>query len=164
MATKELTIAKLRELIAYDARTGLFTWSTRRRRGVRFGSVAGSLKETGYIYISILGMPRRASRLAWFYETGAWPTGHIDHINGNRSDNRICNLRDVTETVNHQNQRRPQTGNKSGYLGVYKNRRRWSARIDAHGVSHHIGTFDTPEIAHAAYLDMKRILHAGCTI
>ena len=106
-----------------------------------------------------------AHRLAWLYVHGAWPTGQIDHINGDRGDNRISNLRDVTPALNTQNQRRAARSNKSsGLLGVTANRGRWLAQISIGGKSRNLGRYATPEEAHAVYVAAKRVLHAGCTL
>lgn len=106
-----------------------------------------------------------AHRLAWLYVYGEWPNGDIDHIDGDRLNNRIANLRDVSRRVNLENQRRPKACNKSGFLGVKTFRdQRFQARIQVRGVQLHLGTFDTPHEAHAAYVAAKRNLHQGCTL
>ena len=98
--------------------------------------------------------------------TGAWPEHDVDHINGVRNDNRWSNLREVTRTVNIQNQRIAQTRNVAGLLGVSfeKARNKYKAGIVAGGKYHNLGRFNTAEEAHAAYLKAKRELHEGCTI
>jgi hypothetical protein len=98
---------------------------------------------------------------------GKWPEGEIDHINGNKADNRICNLRDVDRSTNQQNAKKAQSNNKSaGLLGVslHKSRNKFRAQITYDKKRHHIGYFDTAELAYAAYLSEKRRRHAGCTI
>lgn len=99
--------------------------------------------------------------------TGGWPRFTIDHINGDGSDNRWANLRDVPLFVNQQNMRKPRGGqrtNKIGVLGVTQVGRRFSARLSVDKRTTYLGTFDTPEEAHAAYLAAKRAHHAGCTV
>ena len=89
----KLTAERLRERLHYDAGTGVFT----RRVGsghARTGEMAGSVHSTGYVRISIDGGKYTAHCLAWLYVHGVWPPDQIDHINGNRSDNRIANLRE----------------------------------------------------------------------
>jgi ribosome biogenesis SPOUT family RNA methylase Rps3 len=96
-----------------------------------------------------------------------WPKHTIDHINGVRTDNRIGNLRDVTQQKNSENMRRPQKRTISGFLGVHVQRRktvRYLAQIVTDGKLRHLGSYDTAEDAHAAYLEAKRRLHEGCTI
>jgi hypothetical protein len=164
----DLTAERLRELLAYEPGTGLFTWRVDRclNRIVKAGMVAGSTHTTyGYVYIGVDGRNYRAHRLAWLYVHGAWPEHEIDHINGLPADNRIVNLRDVTSSANKQNLRRAKSSNKSsGLLGVQKKRNRWYAHITVRGRQRHIGVFDTPELAHAAYLFAKRQSHEGNTL
>ena len=97
---------------------------------------------------------------------GTWPENQIDHINGVRHDNRIDNLRDVLQSTNAQNQRKPSATNKCGFLGVnfHKCSNRWIAQIHVQGKKKHLGLFDTPKEAHEAYVTAKRELHEGCTI
>jgi len=163
--------ATLKELLHYDPETGVFTWNVDRQR-VKAGSEAGQVKVDGYRHIKISGKVFRAHRLAFLYITGAWPDQEVDHINGEKLDNRWCNLRDVSRKTNEQNARKPMHHNKSGFLGVspYKHKHRpnrkpkWKAQIRFNGKKKHIGYYDTPEEAHDAYLKAKRELHDGCTI
>lgn len=166
MATTDLTAQRLRELLSYDPETGAFTRLVSTCNRVKVGDVAGTLHHEGYIHIRVGGVIRRAHRLAWLYMMGQWPADEIDHINGRRSDNRWANLRDVSKRNNLENQRRAQAGNKSGLLGVdYRaNLGKWTAQIQVNGKKRHLGTFDTPELAHAAYTEAKRELHAGSTL
>lgn len=103
-------------------------------------------------------------RLAWLYMHGRWPSGDIDHINGNRSDNRFSNLRDVATQTNSENRRCAQKNNKAGLLGVTKRRNGYEARIRVLGRLIYLGLYDTPERAHEVFLQAKRERHAGCTI
>lgn len=162
----KITAAFLRELFHYDPETGVFTrLVTRPGKGARVGDVAGTLKPSGYLTIWICGANHMAHRLAWLYVHGKWPDHEIDHIDGNRANNAIANLRDVTRSVNHENLRRARSDNAHGFLGVSPFKGKWwKARITVNGKWQHLGTFRTPEEAHAAYLEAKRRLHVGCTI
>jgi len=91
--------------------------------------------------------------------TGTWPQNEIDHIDGNKSNNRFRNLRDVTRSANNQNRRRPDRGNKSGFLGVKCHRKSFVARIRIDGKQIHLGVFSTAIDAHRAYIKAKRNLH-----
>ena len=165
MAKVNLTAARLRELLSYDENTGIFIWQVSTGR-VKPGTVAGNPNH-GHVRLQIDGSEYWAHRLAWLYVYGVWPTQQIDHINGIRSDNRILNLRDVSHSANQQNQRRPQSDNKtSSYLKVSRRTRsnRWRATITVNGKQKDIGLFDTEIEAHEAYKVQKRILHPGCTI
>ncbi len=159
------TLERVSELLAYDPGTGILT---RRvpRGGQRAGAVAGNPNSWGYLLVGIDGRQYSAHRIAWLLTHGSWPGGEIDHINGDRTDNRIANLREATVSENQQNQRGPQANNASGYLGVYwnKQRRQWRACIRVDGRTRHLGGHDTAEAAHAAYLAAKRALHPFGTI
>ena len=159
-----LTQERLRELLHYEPLTGVFTRLVSTANWAKVGDVAGGKGGKDYLQIGIDNRDYKAHRLAWFYMTGAWPIDQIDHIDGNPVNNRIENLREATNSVNKQNMRKARSDNKSGLLGVGKNGKKWRAVIGVDGKNKHIGYFDTPELAHAAYLDAKRVLHVGCTI
>lgn len=112
------------------------------------------------------GKSYQLARLAVLYMTGKWPTFMVDHINGNNRDNRWENLRDVENQVNLQNQRRPKSNNRTGYLGVswHAKEGRYRATIKFDGKVKHLGYFDDPKAAHAVYVEVKRKVHAGCTL
>lgn len=152
--------------IHYDAETGVFAWAV-AGRGIRVGAKAGAKTSEGYWQIKLGFKVYRAHRLAWFLVHGVWPDGAIDHINGDRLDNRIANLRIASHSVNMQNKRVAMANNKScGLLGVTWNKqhRKWQSKLMANGRMYHVGYFVSAEAAHASYLDAKRRLHAGCTI
>lgn len=165
MKPKKLTLERAKELLEYDPETGVMRWAQDRSIAVKKGQIAGT-KGNGYRQLIVEGARLRGHRIAWLMVYGVWPKGDIDHINGVRDDNRIANLRDVTRSVNVQNQRRPQVHGKSGFLGVSwnKNARKWSATIRIGGRSRHLGLFVTAEEAYQAYLNKKREAHEGCTI
>lgn len=129
----------------------------------KVGDIAGS-PHNGYIQVGLFGRRYYAHRLAWFLHYGRWPQGELDHVNGNRADNRIENLREVTRDENAQNRRKAQGNNKLGVLGVYRHSERFRAQIMAAGGRIHLGLFDTVEEAHAAYVAAKRRFHAGNTL
>lgn len=155
-----LTQERLKELLYYDPDTGSFYWISARPR-CTVGALAGSLDKTrGYYRVWIDGKNHKGHRLAWLYTYGVFPTHHVDHINGDKSDNRIANLREVTHAENLQNQHRAQKGSRSGVLGVYPRKNgKWRAMIQLDGRTRHLGTFDSIRGASAAYLAAKRELH-----
>lgn len=138
-------------------------WRVRPTNRVYVGQVTGWDGGDGYRKIRIDGHQFLAHRLAWVYVYGVWPA-EIDHVNGNRSDNRIANLRSVSHRDNQQNMRLPRSNNSSGYLGVHFDRGRWVAQIRSEGMRHRLGRFDTAEEASDAYLAAKRRLHPFSTI
>ncbi len=160
----ELTQARLKEVLSYDQESGLFSWKIRTSSKIKIGSIAGNKTSHGYIRITIDGNEYRAHRLVWLYVFGKFPDGDIDHINGNKTHNSIANLRDVTHVDNQQNQRAAHSRNKTGFLGVSKRGNRYRTSIMANGVVVDLGTYATPEDAHAAYTTAKRELHPTCTI
>lgn len=164
-ALTALTVSRVRELLNYDTETGIFTWIAARENRVSVGTSAGSLLGNGYRSIAVDRKRFMAHRLAWFYVHGEWPEGQIDHINGNRDDNRISNLRVVDNSVNQQNKRSARSDSKTGILGVHLHRPgKWQAKINVNGTKKSLGIFSSPLEAHAAYLEAKRRFHAGCAI
>ena len=163
MATKNLTLHRLRDVVAYDKATGVFVWRVAASQRASVGAEAGR-ESQGYRVIGIDGARYLAHRLAWFHVYGDWPIGQIDHINGNKSDNRIGNLRDVSRQVNNQNIRTAQRDSRSGILGVRVEGAGFTARLKVDGKSLHIGSFRTEDEASAAYIAAKRKHHAGCTL
>jgi hypothetical protein len=155
---EKITADRLRELVSYDQTTGNFTWKA-TRRGCRPGDPVGTVlptRQTWRSYRQVM-LDRRGylgHRLAWLYMTGEWPAQgmDIDHINGDGLDNRWSNLRLSTRAENIRNSRAP-SSNTSGFKGVSRSKRsrRWQAHIKVDGRSKHLGCFDTPEEAHAAY-------------
>lgn len=150
----------LREILAYDANTGIFTWNKKISKKIIIGEPAGCLRN-GYITINILGKRYQAHRLALIYIHGHCNSYDVDHINGIKNDNRIINLRFATRSENKQNILSIQPNNKSGYTGVtwHKHNKFWRATITTMGKQKHIGLFKTPEEAYEAYVKAKRELH-----
>ncbi|WP_343499664.1 HNH endonuclease [Achromobacter denitrificans] len=167
MSIPTLNAGRLKDLIRYDPDTGEFWWTTApdvlpRMKGKRAGFFEAS---TGYWRINQGGVTYYAHRLAWLYVYGVMPAHDIDHLNGNRLDNRIANLRDVPRRINTQNRRRPSARSGTGLLGVTaKPGGRFVAQLTYQGKNLYLGRFSTPEEAHATYLKAKRQLHEGCTI
>lgn len=160
-----ITRAELMDVLSYDPATGIFVWKTSPNGRVPIGLRAGFLSDGGpRLSIKIKRKTYVLARLAWLYMTGEWPSGVIDHINGNCADDRFANLRSVSLNVNAQNQRRAHVSNKVGLLGVTSCRNKFRASINVNGKKVHLGSFSTPEEAHARYVAAKREFHAGCTI
>ena len=164
MNKPNITANELRNVLSYDDNTGIFTWIARPSKAVKIGQIAGSLNNTGYVTIGIYGKVYKAHRLAWLYVTGDWPSGLMDHINGDKSDNRFENLRDIGPRGNSENVRRPNKRNKSGFMGVIWFQNKWRASITVNRKTQRIGDYDTPEEAHNAYVEAKRKYHNSCTI
>lgn len=162
MAKNDLTAQRLRELLHYDPDSGLFTWRIAVRHSAKkAGDTAGCVVKDGYVVVGVDSHYHKAHRLAWLYSHGVWPAGDIDHMNGNRSDNRLCNLRDASKSMNAQNVHGASKRSKSGLLGVRKFGKKWRTAIMIDGRVKHLGTFESAEIAHEAYLKVKREIHVG---
>jgi hypothetical protein len=106
------------------------------------GKEAFSKLNSGYLQSHILGSRYLAHRVVWLLHYGKWPTGHLDHINGIRSDNRAVNLREVSYAENSKNHR-PHKTNTSGVMGVvwHKRDKKWQAGIMVSGKTIHLGQF-----------------------
>ena len=155
------TRARLFQRLLYDPETGLFTWKVNVKGGrAQIGKVAGGINAYGYIQIRFEGRHHRAHRLAWLYMTGRWPRNLLDHIDGDRQNNRFCNLREANNSQNNWNSVRPRH-NTSGFKGVSwsKTVGKWSSSIKVGGTQRHLGYFDTPENAHAAYAAAASEMH-----
>jgi hypothetical protein len=160
----QIEIERLRHVLKYDSETGAFSWRIQNGQRGHIGALAGSPDGQGYWRIQIDGGKYKAHRLAWFYVYGEWPV-MIDHINGNKLDNRIANLRSVSHAENHQNRRFANANTEVGVLGVdYKKNQGFRARITRAGKQIHLGYFPTAQEAQAAYLDAKRLVHPFGTL
>ncbi len=154
-----LTQDRLKRAVSYDPEIGKFTRLERAPKSPA-GNEAGYLRPDGYRAIRIDSQKYLAHRLAWLYVHGEWPTECIDHIDRNRSNNRIANLRHVSkQEVNFDLQSRQ--GSSSRFVGVKfrKDRQRWTARITVDGKHHNLGCFASEEEAYAAYLAAKPKFH-----
>lgn len=160
--TNELTHSRLLEKLVYERTTGVFRWRS-NTRGAKAGVIAGAIGSNGYRKITIDTKQYRAHRLAWFYVHGSWPEA-IDHRDHNKDNNSIKNLRDASRNINSQNLISAQRRNKTGLLGVAPHRKKWAAKLVANGKKVWLGVFDTPELAHAAYVGAKRVHHEGNTL
>lgn len=155
-----LTQERLKELLDYDPETGVFTWKVYRGGRTKKGEKAGNVNGEGYTHIKVDGKQYKAHRLAWLYMYGTFPNKDIDHINRNKIDNSIYNLREVSNQQNSWNQKVAKN-NTSGFTGVtwYKRVGKWGAYIKVDYKRKHLGFFAAPEQAHAAYLAAKAEHH-----
>lgn len=161
MTTKEqkttFTAEWLRENMAYVPETGTFMWKV-RGPGRTVGKILGKTLATGgYSQIKVCGVLYYAHRLAWFYVHGEWPRKQIDHIDSNKSNNAIANLRDCTAAQNSA--RRKVSAKIAPARGVFPHGTGFVARIHHAGVRHYLGYFPTLEGAKAAYEAKAKEIH-----
>lgn len=161
----KLTADLLAKHFFYDPETGAFYRLPMSPNAERADRVS---KAHGYRLVNVAGTVQYAHRLAFLYMTGELPAQHVDHINGQKDDNRWENLRDVSPAVNSQNRRTRTTGSADGLLGTFacswSKTGRHAAQIVVDGKTYHLGIFATAEEAHKAYVNAKRQMHVGCTI
>lgn len=159
-----MAVDEMRAILAYDRQTGLVTWARdcggKDAKRIKTGTVAGCQSVWGYTVIRLNKVLYPAHRLAWFLETGTWVPDVIDHVNGIKDDNRFENLRLATSSQNGMN-RKASLPNTSGYRGVIYWRGKWRAQIHIEGRNTALGTFDTPEAAHTAYVEASREHHGA---
>lgn len=155
-------VERVRELLDYDPQSGVFIWKVFRGGSApQVGEVAGAAKPNGHILIGVDGVRFQAHRLAWLHYYGRWPTGVVDHINGNGGDNRIENLRETNQAFNALNQKRKSTATNK-YCGVtyVARRNKWRARFR----DKQLGLFLSEETAYQCYLSALRDAVKGAPI
>lgn len=169
MANRQLpTPDVLRQLLRYEPDTGKLFWLPRAKDGpvqsykagwdfaswnsAYAGREAFTTPRNGYLSGSLLGRPTDAHRIAWALHYGEWPTSHIDHANGDKSDNRISNLRVASRSQNNQNVRSARNSS-SRFKGVTwdASRGKWIAGIKQNFKRHNLGRFATEEEAARAH-------------
>ena len=154
----QLTYERLHQVLSYDWVTGKFTRNITTSTKHKAGCEAGGINAIGYVAISIDHKLYLGHRLAWFYFYGENPDFDVDHINGNRLDNRICNLRLATMQENSLN-RDKQKNNSSGYKNVSwsKAMKRWMVRMQVKGKDRVLGYYSTPEEANVAAIQERKM-------
>jgi hypothetical protein len=155
-ALPELRI--VRALLAYDPDTGIFIWKVARSGSARPGTRAGFIHRTGYRIIDVLSQQCLAHRLAWLLVHGEPPASHVDHVNRDRDDNRIANLRLATNSQNRANSGLSRN-NTTGFKGVSVQPRcpqhPYIAAIRHQGRDHFLGHFATAREAGDAYAEAQ---------
>lgn len=147
----------VRELFNYCAYTGALTWAQNRGKA-RVGAPVGATDKNGYIRVRFNKRFHSAHRLCWLHFYGKWPSAVIDHINGDPSDNRLCNLREATVAQNQWNLRKKPIG-----VFWHKTNKKWTVSIKANGKLHHFGSFNSIEDASVVAIKARKELHGEFT-
>jgi len=157
MSMYDLDQKTVKNLFSYNPDTGEFIRKIWVNGCSKNNKMSPRPRVRGYRY--------HVSHLIWLYVYGKWPDEFIDHINGDHSDNRLINLRDVTQAINNQNTHKVVTHTKSGLVGVYPAKEGlFSSAIRVNTELKQLGFFKTKEEAREAYISAKRKYHEGCTI
>lgn len=158
-------------LFSYDAETGLLTRKVaillsnskpHNKPNCKVGDVVGTNNDQGYLLTRVRGKYYRLHRIIWLMTNGSLPKKWLDHINGNKADNRLANLRECNQSENLCNKGK-NANNTSGYKGVNFCESSlinpYRAQITINGKIKHLGLFRTPELAHQAYSEKAKELH-----
>lgn len=158
--SSHLTLVEAAALFRYETTTGQLFWRN-PEQGRKSKGLVGTLNHKGYLYTRISGRIYKVHRLIWLLLHGEHAPSdmHVDHIDGNKLNNRIENLRLLTNAESQTNRHHASSKSKLGIMGVRKNKRRFTAEIYLHGVRHRLGSFGTAEEASMAYVSAKKRLH-----
>lgn len=152
----------LAKMFIYWPDTGDLIWNVQKGRA-RVGDIAGTPDGKGRLRIEISGKTYMVHHICFALFHGKWPSEQVDHINQNKTDNRITNLREASNAENSRNRKR--AAGKAGYKGVTLHKGKYISRIMMDGKVHNLGSFDCPKEAHEAYCKAAEELHGefSCT-
>jgi len=155
---KPLTQERLKQLFDYNPATGEFFWKAPTKRHHPGGRAGGIDNSYGYWKITVDGRKYKAHRLAWLHTYGHFPKEELDHINRDRADNRIANLREASPRQGRANCK-ARRDSHSGLKGAHRHGQHWQSVIKQGEIRIHLGSFGTAEAAHKAYCNAARELH-----
>ena len=146
----EILLNEVKDRYIYDAKSGMLNWKS-KRKGININSPVGGLNNTGYLFVKINYKQYLIHRIIWLLEKGSMPENNIDHINGNRLDNRISNLREADHRKNNGNQ---DIHRKGALVGAHFNKAvgRWYAVISIKKRKVSLGRCETSQQAHQRYM------------
>jgi hypothetical protein len=154
----EITAENVKDFFSYEKSTGKLFWKVKRSHNALIGEEAGCVeKRHGYRVIRVLNHRYKAHRIVWLYVYGKWPSGIIDHINRNKTDNRVENLRDTTTQINNLNKGLSKAS-KTGIKNITWHTRdnRYRAAFTINGKQKHLGYFKSIEEAMSAVQSFDR--------
>lgn len=155
-------LKEIKKLLKYSKKTGQFTWKVKRSNKVKAGDVAGTIDHEGYVKIRIFEKEYRAARLAWLFVNKNWPKYNVDHINGIKTDNRIENLRDVSQRENCQNRNYHRNGKLVGAIKKRSKKYPFTSIVYLKKQLINLGNFKTKEEANKVYLEkIKELKNDG---
>jgi outer membrane protein assembly factor BamB len=157
----DLTAKVARSLLSYDRDTGELRWRVRPVANIPAGTIAGRVNGSGYWQTNVRGRKYSNHRLAWLIVTGEWPKGQIDHVNRIRSDNRFCNLRDVSGSENCLN-RDYRFTNPRGVSFVQRTEK-WQVQVCLYRQVKYIGQYADRDVAISAYANAVASLRGEST-
>ena len=154
-----ISLARAREVLTYDEQTGEMRW--RINRGKRAaGQVVGSPSSSGHLQTWIDGDLYQVHRLAWLLYYGEWPALFLDHADGDRTNNKIANLRQASGSQNCANRATARKVHGSLKGAFYcKSSKHWKSSITKDGQARYLGCFKTEREAHDAYCLAAKQLH-----
>lgn len=156
----KITQERLIELFNYDLETGLFSRKVKIGNNCKMDRPVGRISTGGYLMCKIDGVYYTHHRLAWLYVYGKWPLDQLDHIDCNKLNNSILNLREASRSQNMCNKNK-MSHNTSGYKGVFwdKQSQKWKAQITINKKQKCLGRFDCPKKAYEVYCEKAKELH-----
>lgn len=157
----KITYEELTNYLSYNPTTGVFNWVITKSPFLKNKKTCGNIDKNGYLIIRINYKAYKAHRLAWFIYYKQWPIGEIDHINGNRLDNKITNLRDIKSRLNKANKPSHRNGQLVGAHKCNTKDNKYYAKLTYKYKQYYLGKYDTELEAHIAYLKKWRELEYG---
>ena len=148
----------------YNKKKGHLTWKWHWDNTVinkQLGTLVGNKTKDGYLRVTVNYKSYKVHRLIWCIEKETWPK-MIDHVNGNKIDNRIQNLRAASNRINQSNRHTHRNGRLVG-TDFHKESGRWRARITINKREKYIGLYGTELKAHNAYIEEVKKLYIGGT-
>lgn len=158
-ATDKQRMERLNSVLRYDSESGHLYWKEDRGRHKVKGKIAGYAHCEGYVAVGLDGKRFLAHRVAWMLTYGTWPDEWIDHVNGNRSDNRLVNLRECSPSENNSNRKNGPGRDLPKGVSFHRRTGKYQAHVRKSGRVVYSGLFASVEEAAVAYVANASIAH-----